>query len=476
MEKKLLEELKGLDLRALRNRGMKVVAQMEDFRNKRDGNGELTKDQEEQWDKWDNECVEIEKEIRHKELEEKFSAEELRGGKGRPVAGGVADTTDEKFDPNFKPSEKRVSETMQKLKRHEGELKWLNDEERKIVSMTQFEEDAFLTLFRAGFNINKIDEETRMIINAHEKRAQSTTTTAGGFTIPQGFIPTIIQYFKYISPFFAEMEYPNVSGGVLDNVFQVYRTEAGNDLPVATNDDTGSIGELISENGDISSSSGDATFAQKTLKAYKYSSKMIKVSNELLQDTGVDLVGYLARIAGTRLARILNSQFTNGTNSSQPEGVTKTISLGKLAGTTTVISFPEIIDLIHSVDPSYRAMPSCRFMMHDSILKAVKKLTVGASTTNARPLWAPGWDVSAPPTIDGFQYMINQDMDNSIAAGKKVMLFGDFKQYAVRWVNQLRIIRLQERYAEFDQVAFFALMRADGRWLNTSGVKYYAGT
>jgi HK97 family phage major capsid protein len=115
-------------------------------------------------------------------------------------------------------------------------------------------------------------------------------------------------------------------------------------------------------------------------------------------------------------------------------------------------------------------------MLHDSILKAVKKLTVGASTTNARPLWAPGWDVSAPPTIDGYQYMINQDMASSIAAGNKIMLFGDMKQYAVRWVNQLRVIRLSERYAEFDQVAFFALMRADGRWLNTAGVKYYAGT
>src|SRR6185295_19548203 len=108
---------------------------------------------------------------------------------------------------------------------------------------------------------------------------------------------------------------------------------------------------------------------------YKYSSKMIKVSNELLEDTGVDLVGFIARQLGTRLGRILNTHFTTGDGSAKPSGIITGLSLGKLAGTTGALSFPEIIDLVHSVDASYRKSPSARFMLHDKILAILKKAT-----------------------------------------------------------------------------------------------------
>ena len=58
-------------------------------------------------------------------------------------------------------------------------------------------------------------------------------------------------------------------------------------------------------------------------------------------------------------------------------------------------TFDELIDLEHSVDPLYRAAPTCRFMFNDGVLKALRKLKDG----QGRYIWQPP-DVKAgqPPT------------------------------------------------------------------------------
>lgn len=468
------KSLKDMSLRELRNKGMKVFAEMQDvYREKRDGK-EITKDREEQFDKWDGEMNLIESEIRFKEREEMVNGEEAR--KGPKVPGTDIDTTEEKYDPKFQPSRREVNLTLEKVRTRNRGYRDLNAREKKVIDLVERESEAFEYRFRHGKGA--LNEEQSLILSACEKRveqrAQSTTTTAGGYLIPQGFIPEVIKSMKYISAFFDEFKVgPN---GDMQNVFTLYRTDSGNTLPIPTGDDTSNVGELIAENTDASISSADLVFGQKTFLAYKYSTKMIKVSQELLEDSAINVPGYIAEMFGSRIGRIINTHLTTGDNSSKPQGIVTGATAGKIAASSGAISFPEIIDLIHSVDISYRRRPSVRFMMHDSVLKAVKKLTVGAATTNARPLWAPGWDVNAPSTIDGFQYLINNDMSSVLTTGAKMMLFGDMKAYGVRLVNQFRLLDLRERYAEFDQVAWIGFMRADGRILNSSAIKYYAGT
>lgn len=462
--------LKDMTMRELRDKGNKAIEEARKLYEERKAGKEITKDREDQVDKWLAETDEIEKEVRLRNLEAGIAAQ-------GPKIEGTDTESDEKYDPKFQPDQRKVRATMRKFEKRGSERKSLNEEERKIVSLMEFEEDAFLRLFRGGLRLQNVDEEDRAIITNMEKRvgAQSLTTTAGGFTVPQGFIPRIITYLKYISPFFQEqVNSPSTTGAI--DIFDVYRTESGNDLPVPTGDDTANVGELLAENADASTSTADLVFGQKTFKAYKYSSKMIKASNELLEDTGVDLIGYIAKQLGTRLGRILNTHFTTGDGSAKPSGIMTGLSLGKLAAGTGALTFPEIIDLVHSVDASYRMSPSVRFMLHDKILAILKKATVGAATTNSRPLWAPGWNVGAPATIDGTEYMINNDMDSTIAAGKKIIIYGDMSAFGVRWVNQFRLKRFDERYGEFDQVAWVGFIRADSRLLNTSAIKYYAGT
>jgi HK97 family phage major capsid protein len=143
--------------------------------------------------------------------------------------------------------------------------------------------------------------------------------------------------------------------------------------------------------------------------------------------------------------------------------------LGKTAASATAITAAELLDLIHSVDRAYRVGPKVGFMLNDLTLAAIKKLTLGAS--DATPLWVPSVRDGEPDTIWGHQYWVNNDID-TIATGKKTILFGDFSKYLVRKVAGMRMLRMEERYGDFDQIGFVAFMRVDGDLIAAGSIKH----
>lgn len=456
--------LKDMSERELRDMGMAALANMRDvYTEKREGK-EITADRELQFDKWaaESDLVEKEFEVRRKEKN--------MAGDG-PTIKGTETQSDEKFDPSFTPDRRTVARAKKKFSRGYAAL---NAEEKKVYNLLDREERAFEEALIAGFNENNLDEETRNVLRNVEKRAQTTqTTTSGGFLIPQGFIDNMIQYMKYISPFFEEFKAsPSAQA---QSLFDFRKTTSGNDMPWPSVDDTTNTGELLGENTSIGAAL-DIAFNRIVLKAYKYSSKPILVPYELFEDSAIDIPGLVAETIGSRIARVINPHFTTGDNSGKPQGIVIGATSGKVTASATAVTFPEVLDLKHSVDPSYRNRPTCRFMFHDSILLYMKKLTVATTTNNARPLWAPGYDVGAPATIDGTQYVINQDMASSVATNSKIMLFGDMKQYAIRMVNDVRAYRLEERYRDLDQTGFVSFIRMDGRTKNTAAIKYLRTT
>jgi HK97 family phage major capsid protein len=100
-------------------------------------------------------------------------------------------------------------------------------------------------------------------------------------------------------------------------------------------------------------------------------------------------------------------------------------------------------------------------MFHDDTLKVLKKLKDG----NGKPLWVDSLASGEPATINGYEYVINQHMA-PMATGAKSILFGNFSKLIVRDVQDVSLVRLDERFAEFGQVAFVALSRHDSRVLN----------
>ncbi len=320
-------------------------------------------------------------------------------------------------------------------------------EQRGANPATSREEyrEAFRSYLANG--INNISPEHRDILKREEARALAAQTgTAGGFTVAQGFYATMTDALKFF--------------GGMRQVATTLRTANGAALPMPTANDTGNLGALIAENA-VMSSTPDLAFAQKTLNAYKFTSNILLVSMELLQDSAFDIETWIATKLGERVGRIQNQLFTIGTGTSQPQGVVVGASSGKVGtvGQTTSVIFDDLVDLQHSVDAAYRQ--KARYMMHDLTMKAMKKMKDGQN----RPLWLPGIAEREPDTINGFPYTINNDMAQ-MAVSAKSILFGDFSQYFIRDVMDVQVVRLAERYAEYGQVGFVALARADGGLLD----------
>ena len=302
------------------------------------------------------------------------------------------------------------------------------------------ENGAFKHYLRNG--MNAMPDEYRAVAVPRFQAAQGTgSDAAGGYTVPEGFYGQIIS---------AELAF----GGMLDpGVCDVFNTSTGNPLPIPTDNDTANEGAILGENSQ--SGEQDVTFGAVTLNGHTYTSKIVRVANQLLQDSAFNLEAFLAGKLGMRVARIMHRHFTTGDGASKPTGVVNASTAAFTSASGTAITPDEIIDLAHSVDPSYRN--GARYMMNDNTLKALKKVKDG----DGRYIWTSGLAFKEPDTINGYSYTVNQHMAD-IATGAKAMLFGNFQKYMIRNVAGIMVLRLVERYADYNQTGFVMFQRADG--------------
>jgi HK97 family phage major capsid protein len=319
---------------------------------------------------------------------------------------------------------------------------------------------AFHRYVAVAGDLSALSEEERAALRVgvapKEARAQTAgTTTAGGYTVPTELSDQIIISMKAWGPMYDEA------------ICTIMNTTAGNPIDIPTVDDTGVAVEKHTEAGAVTDDGGsDATFGKKTLSAYVYDTEWVKFSYELAQDSIFNFETLLGGLLGQRLGRRANTELTTGDATGDPEGIVTGSTLGKTAAATAAITWDEIIDLEHSVDPAYRASPKARYMFNDTTLSAVRKLKDG----NGNYLWQAG-DVQkgVPGSFNGRPYSINQAMD-SLAAAKKVMLFGDFSKYFVRKVGGIVMFVARERFAP--DIGLLGLIRLDGKLGDTAAVKH----
>lgn len=293
------------------------------------------------------------------------------------------------------------------------------------------------------------------------RNTMSTTTgSEGGFTVQTDVATSVLDALK--------------AYGGMREVSTVIRTDKGNPMSFPTSDGTSEVGEIIAEN--VTATAADPVFGTKSLPVYKYSSKIVAVPFELLQDSSVDIEAFVQARLVTRLGRITNTHFTTGTGTAQPTGIITGAGTGITAANSTsqvtAIVYASIIDLIHSVDPAYRALGNCRFMMNDASIKVIRKIVDGSS----RPIFVPGYDNtagalanSAPDTLCGYPITINQDVA-VMAAGAKSIAFGDFSYYYIRDAMEISMFRFTDSaYTKLGQVGFLAWMRSGGNFIDVGG-------
>ena len=435
-----------VELKNLYDKKGKVHNEMKDaYRLVSERDGKPTVEERAKFEAWDKEMIALDEQI---DFQKRMESIEIAEEAGKAVRKDSDANKNKVYNNKATALERREA----LAKANKSGYASLTDAERVVVDT----ENRDIKIFENFLRGKDLSAEEREVLNTNyrEKRAQSVgTTTAGGYTVPEGFAGRIVEYMAKVSDL---MMWANI-----------IRTDTGNVIPFPINDDNSNTGELIGENSDISSSSADLVFSVHNMAAYKMSSKLIKVSAELLQDNGVNLTDYLAKKLAIRVGKIANYYYTVGNGSSQPKGFLQT--RGKVTASTSTWTQAELVALQDSIDPAYQN-GRVAFTMHQNLLSELKQLSLGTNyNTN---IWIPSFRDGEPSTILGKPYFINQAMSSTSATGDKIIAYGDWSKFNIRIVNDFTLKVLSERYAEFDQLAFFGLMRTDSFLEDTTAVKY----
>lgn len=292
----------------------------------------------------------------------------------------------------------------------------------------------------------------RAMRNKHSFDVQNAlqigTDSEGGYLVPDEFERTLVQALE--------------EENIFRTLAKVITTSSGDrKIPVVASKGTAS---WVDEEGLIPES--DDAFGQVSIGAYKLAT-MIKVSEELLNDSVFNLESYIAREFARRIGAKEEEAFFIGDGVGKPTGIfngTGGAELGVTTASATAITFDEIMDLFYSLRTPYRK--NATFVMNDATVKLIRKLKDG----NGQYLWQPSVQAGSPDTI------LNRPVKTSsfvpsVETGAKTIAFGDFGYYWVADRQGRSFQRLNELYAATGQVGFRATQRVDGKLILPEAIK-----
>ena len=292
---------------------------------------------------------------------------------------------------------------------------------------------------------------SRVVLPGVRDALQVGTDTEGGYTVPDEFEHTLIE----------GLQDENIMRGLV----HIITTSSGDRrIPIVTSRGSAS---WIEEEAKYPES--DDAFGQISLSAHKVGC-MIRISEELLNDSAFDLAAYISHEFARRVGAAEEQAIIAGDGSHKPTGLlhaTLGAELGVTAASATAITADELIDLQHSLKAGYRRRAS--FIMNDATIKAIRKLKDG----NGQFLWQPGLMYGQPDTL------LNQKVYTSNymplpTAGNKAILYGDYSYYWLADREGRSMQRLNELYAENGQIGFRITQRLDGRLVLPEAVKVLA--
>ena len=273
------------------------------------------------------------------------------------------------------------------------------------------------------------------------------TDTEGGYLVPDEFEKTLVQALQ--------------DQNFFRTLATIIQTSSGErKIPVVTGH-----GEAAwMDEGGLYPESDD-NFGQVTISAYKLGTA-IKVSEELINDSVFDLESYIAAEFARRVGTKEEEAFITGNGTGKPTGVfTSAESAVTTAGTT--ITFDDVMDLYHSLRNVYRN--KAVWILNDTTVKALRKL----KDNNGNYIWQPSVQLGQPDMILNRPYYTSVFAPD-IAAGNKVIAFGDFSYYWIADRQGRSFKRLNELYAPNGQIGFLASERVDGKLILPEAVKTLA--
>ena len=287
-----------------------------------------------------------------------------------------------------------------------------------------------------------------------ERRDLNTTDDSA--VVPQSFYDIIQESLVTVGPM--------LDGGVVT----LLNTASGEDIKVPV-ESTRPAATAIAEGTTIDEL--DPTFSSFLLKSQKVA-VLTKISRELMQDSGIDIMGYLGRTLGTSVGIRVNNLLTLGAGTgSLPNGIVTASGSGITGGTALGGAFTadDLIDLAHSVDGAYVRIGGA-FMMRRASIGAVRKL----KDTAGNYLFAPAATVGSPDSLLGFPIVENPDVA-AIGTAAKSVLFGAHSSYHVRQVGGIEVARSDDAYFASDEIGVRLTIRIGGNLGQAAAVKHFIG-
>ena len=277
---------------------------------------------------------------------------------------------------------------------------------------------------------------------------QVGTETEGGYLVPDEYERTLVQALE--------------EQNIFRQLAHVIHTSSGDrKIPVVASKGTA---QWIDEEAQYPES--DDSFGQVSIGAYKLAT-MIKISEELLNDSVFDMPSYIATEFARRIGAAEEEAFFTGNGTGRPLGILAETGGAQVSVTgakADAVTFDEVMDLFYSLRSPYRR--NAVFIMNDATVKALRKLKNG----NGDYIWQPSVTAATPDTILNRPVYTSGFMP-TLATGNKTILFGDLGYYWVADREGRSFKRLNELYAPTGQVGFLASQRVDGKLILPEAVK-----
>jgi HK97 family phage major capsid protein len=310
-------------------------------------------------------------------------------------------------------------------------------------------------------NVQSDADVIRSLLTGERRSAtfevRDITKSSTSAPVPTTFASQVLDQMRY-------------SGPMLDpSIVTIINTSGGEDLVLPTIA-SWSTAAITAEAAAISES--DPVFGSTTLKSFKYSF-LIQVSREMIEDSQVDVLGFLTRQAGNEFGFRLNNALTTGTGTVQPNGVSTAAAAGVTGGTGVSGAFTadNVISLVYSLDRGARLLPSFGVMANATSIAAMRSLK---ASTSGEYLFTPTLDAATPDRVLGVPLIENPHVA-SPATSAKSLLAGAFESYTVRSAGGLQVARSDEFAFSADLVTLRFTWRIDGNLPQTSHIKRFVG-
>jgi len=334
-----------------------------------------------------------------------------------------------------------------------NELIELEQREAKAAEAVQA---AAMTFAGATVSDNESDILRKMAmgeIRGHEFRAITGSST--GAPVPTSFYNEIVKVARLVNPL---LDYATV-----------LNTTSGENLQIPSQSGF-STATIVGQGSTVAVS--EPTFnALQTLSAYKFSA-LAQLSRELILDSGVDIIGFLAGQFGNAFGNAIGNKILNGTGTVEPTGILTTAATGvtSTAGSAGVFTADQVIDLVYSLDGSLRRLPSFAMLANSSSIAALRKLKDGSG----RYIFDVGVGQDARDLVLGVPVIETPSMP-SVGTAATPLAVGDMKSIYIRNAGGLQVDRSDDYAFQTDLSTWRATWRLDSRLVQTANIKVFKG-